>query len=30
LQGGTRRGPAGKLAEAILASGNRLQNGWKN
>jgi len=29
LQGDTRRGPAGKLAEAILASGNRLQRTWK-
>jgi DNA-binding transcriptional LysR family regulator len=26
LQGGTRRGPAAKLAAAILASGNRLQS----
>jgi DNA-binding transcriptional LysR family regulator len=29
LQGGTRRGPAAKLAEAILASGDRLQSTWK-
>ena len=28
LQGTTRRGPAAKLAEAILASGNRLQSSW--
>jgi DNA-binding transcriptional LysR family regulator len=28
LQGNIRRGPAAKLAEAILASGNRLQSNW--
>ena len=29
LQGSIRRGPAAKLAEAILASGNRLQSNWQ-
>jgi DNA-binding transcriptional LysR family regulator len=29
LQGGARRGPAAKLSEAILASGNRLQSSWQ-
>ncbi|SJZ82189.1 DNA-binding transcriptional regulator, LysR family [Enhydrobacter aerosaccus] len=29
LKGSTRRGPAAKLAEAILASGNRLQSSWQ-